>query len=99
MAPPDTTAVAAVISVHELRHTYDNRTALNGVSFDVRPAEIFGLLGPNGSGKTTMFRILSTLMLPSGGRAVINGHDVAANPTGVRRQIGVVFQAQSIDIK
>ncbi|HWR35085.1 MAG TPA: ATP-binding cassette domain-containing protein [Clostridia bacterium] len=90
---------SAVIQVQDLRHNYENRTALDGVSFDVRHAEIFGLLGPNGSGKTTMFRILSTLMLPTGGRAIIQGHDVAADPTGVRREIGVVFQAQSIDVK
>jgi ABC-2 type transport system ATP-binding protein len=89
----------AVIRVEELRHTYEERAALDGVSFDVRKAEIFGLLGPNGSGKTTMFRILSTLMLPSSGRANIMGHDVATDPTGVRREIGVVFQAQSIDVK
>ena len=89
----------AVIQVHELRHLYDGRPALDGVSFEVQRAEIFGLLGPNGSGKTTMFRILSTLMLPSGGRAVINGCDAAKDPTGLRRQIGVVFQAPSIDVK
>lgn len=88
-----------VIQVQDLRHAYNERTALNGVSFDVRPAEIFGLLGPNGSGKTTMFRILSTLMLPTGGTAVINGYDVRNDPNGVRRQIGVVFQAPSIDVK
>ncbi len=89
----------AVIQLQALRHQYGDRVALNGVSFDVRPAEIFGLLGPNGSGKTTTFRILSTLMLPSGGRATIMGHDVAREPGLVRRNIGVVFQAQSIDVK
>jgi ABC-2 type transport system ATP-binding protein len=73
--------------------------ALAGVSFDVRAAEIFGLLGPNGSGKTTTFRILSTLMVPSSGRALIMGHDVAKEPSLVRRLIGVVFQQQSIDVK
>src|SRR2546421_671298 len=88
-----------VIAVRDLVHRYEGRTALNGVSFDVRPAEIFGLLGPNGSGKTTMFRILSTLMLPSSGRAVIQGHDVAKASAAVRRAIGVVFQAPSIDVK
>ena len=85
--------------MQDLRHLYDGRPALDGVSFAVRQAEIFGLLGPNGSGKTTMFRILSTLMLPSGGRAVINGCDAAKDPTGLRRQIGVVFQSPSIDVK
>ena len=90
---------APVISVQNLVHRYENRTALNGVSFDVRPAELFGLLGPNGSGKTTLFRILSTLMIPSSGRAVILGYDAAQDPSGLRRQIGVVFQARSVDLK
>ncbi len=97
--PKGSTAGSPVISVRDLVHRYDNRPALNGVSFDVRPAEIFGLLGPNGSGKTTMFRILSTLMVPLGGRAIILGHDAARDPTKLRREIGVVFQSQSIDLK
>src|SRR5271156_4339155 len=88
-----------VISVRDVVHRYGDRAALNGVSFDVRPAELFGLLGPNGSGKTTLFRILSTLMIPVGGRAEIMGFDVARDPNGLRRHIGVVFQAQSIDVK
>jgi ABC-2 type transport system ATP-binding protein len=89
----------AIISVQDIVHRYDDRAALNGVSIQVRPAELFGLLGPNGSGKTTLFRILSTLMLPTAGRAVIAGNDAAKDPNRVRRQIGVVFQAQSIDLK
>ena len=92
-------AAPATIELQALRHQYGERIALAGVSFDVRQAEIFGLLGPNGSGKTTTFRILSTLMVPSGGRALIMGHDVAREPALVRRNIGVVFQAQSIDVK
>jgi ABC-2 type transport system ATP-binding protein len=89
----------AAISVQEIVHRYEDRIALNRISFDVRPAELFGLLGPNGSGKTTLFRILSTLMVPSGGRALILGHDAARDPTQLRRHIGVVFQAPSIDLK
>jgi ABC-2 type transport system ATP-binding protein len=88
-----------VISVQNIVHRYENRTALNGVSFDVRPAELFGLLGPNGSGKTTLFRILSTLMIPTGGRAVVMGCDAGQDAPRLRRQIGVVFQAQSVDPK
>jgi len=85
--------------VDNIRHRYEERVALDGVSFQVRSAELFGLLGPNGSGKTTLFRILSTLMLPSEGRALIQGRDAAKDPNGLRRQIGVVFQAQSVDVK
>jgi ABC-2 type transport system ATP-binding protein len=96
VAPP---SAHPVISVENLVHRYETRTALNNVSFDVRPAELFGLLGPNGSGKTTLFRILSTLMLPTAGRATIMGCDAAQEPARVRRQIGVVFQAQSVDLK
>ncbi|HET6178167.1 MAG TPA: ABC transporter ATP-binding protein [Candidatus Sulfotelmatobacter sp.] len=88
-----------VISVQNLVHRYENRTALNGVTFDVRPAELFGLLGPNGSGKTTLFRILSTLMIPTAGRAIVMGCDATQNAAQLRRQIGVVFQAQSVDPK
>jgi ABC-2 type transport system ATP-binding protein len=95
----ETAQAAAVISVRNLVHRYENRTALNGVSFNVRPAELFGLLGPNGSGKTTLFRILSTLMIPTGGRAIVMGCDAAQDAASLRRQIGVVFQAQSVDPK
>ena len=89
----------AVISLEHVVHRYENRSALNGVSFDVRPAELFGLLGPNGSGKTTLFRILSTLMVPTAGRAVVMGCDASQDAARLRRQVGVVFQAQSVDPK
>ena len=92
-------SAAAIIEVHDLVHRYANRTALNSVSFDVRPAELFGLLGPNGSGKTTLFRILSTLMVPTSGTATIAGLDAVRQPGALRRRIGVVFQAQSVDPK
>lgn len=98
-ASPAPATETAVISVQNVIHRYGERTALDGVSFDVYPAELFGLLGPNGSGKTTLFRILSTLMVPVGGRATILGFDVARDPNRLRRHIGVVFQAQSIDVK
>lgn len=87
------------ISVRHISHAYGERRALRDVSFDVQRAEIFGLLGPNGSGKTSLFRILSTLMLPSSGDATLAGASVRDNPADVRRKIGVVFQAPSSDIK
>lgn len=95
----ESASAASVISVQNLVHRYESRTALNGLSFDVGAAELFGLLGPNGSGKTTLFRILSTLMLPTAGRAVVMGCDAAQDPASLRRLIGVVFQEQSVDPK
>jgi len=90
---------SAVISVCDIVHRYGDRTALNGVSFQVRASELFGLLGPNGSGKTTLFRILSTLIVPGAGSAQVAGFDVGRDPAALRRHIGVVFQAQSVDVK
>lgn len=71
--------------------------ALSNVSFTVEKGEVFGLLGPNGGGKSTLFRILSTMMVPTDGAAVIAGHDVTRDPAAVRRHVGVVFQTQSLD--
>ena len=86
-----------MILVENLTHRYGERTALRDVSFEVAQGEIFGLLGPNGGGKSTLFRILSTMMAPSEGRAVIGGCDVVRERAAVRRQVGVVFQTQSLD--
>jgi ABC-2 type transport system ATP-binding protein len=86
-----------VIQVENLTHRYADRLALSNVSFEVKKGEIFGLLGPNGGGKSTLFRILSTMMVPTGGRASIAGCDVVGDPAGVRRRVGVVFQSQSLD--
>ena len=86
-----------MIQVQNLTHRYGDRVALSNVSFEVKKGEIFGLLGPNGGGKSTLFRILSTMMVPTGGQAFIAGHDVVRDPAAVRRQVGVVFQTQSLD--
>ena len=90
---------SAPIQLDGLTHDYGSRLALDHLSFEVGEAQIFGLLGPNGSGKTTLFRILSTLMVPSGGNARIQGFNVATEANRVRQQIGIVFQARSVDIK
>jgi ABC-2 type transport system ATP-binding protein len=86
------------IRVAGLRHVYGNRCALDDVSFTVTGGEIFGLLGPNGGGKTTLFKILSTLLRPSGGAAAVFGYPLSA-PSAVRRHLGVVFQHPSLDGK
>jgi ABC-2 type transport system ATP-binding protein len=86
-----------VIQVQNLTHRYGDRTALDDVSFEIAKGEIFGVLGPNGGGKSTLFRILSTMMVPSDGRAVMAGHNVERDAGAVRREVGVVFQTQSLD--
>jgi ABC-2 type transport system ATP-binding protein len=87
------------LEVCGLGHRYGDRVALDDVSFEVRPGELFGLLGPNGGGKSTLFRILTTLMPPATGSARILGHDVVREPDAVRRRLGVVFQHASVDGK
>ena len=86
-----------MIQVQDLTHRYGTRVALKNVTFEVKKGEVFGLLGPNGGGKSTLFRILSTMMVPTEGRAAIAGDDVVRNPSAVRRHVGVVFQTQSLD--
>ena len=86
-----------MIAVQNLTHRYGDRVALANVSFEVQAGEIFGLLGPNGGGKSSLFRILSTMMSPTEGRAAVAGHDVSSDAAGVRRSAGVVFQTQSLD--
>jgi ABC-2 type transport system ATP-binding protein len=85
------------VEVEDLRHRYGERVALDGVSFRVARGELFALLGPNGGGKSTLFKILSTLLRAGGGAARVLGHDVAREPEAVRRRLGVVFQHPSVD--
>ena len=89
----------AAIEVDGLRHRYGDREALAGVSFDVREGELFALLGPNGGGKSTLFRILATILPPTAGTARIHGFDVRTQSHDVRRHLGVVFQHASVDGK
>ncbi len=89
----------AMIEVEHLRHVYGERVALDDVSFAVQRGEVFGLLGPNGGGKTTLFKILATLMRPTGGEAAIAGDSITRDPGAVRRHLGVVFQHPSLDGK
>ena len=94
-----TLEIASALRTNELTHRYGERVALDHVSLTVAPREIFGLLGPNGGGKTTLFRILSTLVRPTSGSAEILGLDLLRDTGALRRRIGVVFQAPSLDKK
>ena len=85
------------IELEQLRHQYGARTALDGINLSVCSGEVFGILGPNGGGKTTLFRILSTLLQPTAGQARIFGLSLLEQPAAVRKRLGVVFQHPSLD--
>ncbi|MDA2935254.1 ABC transporter ATP-binding protein [Acidobacteria bacterium AH-259-D05] len=88
-----------VVEITNVSFRYGQHQALKDVSFSVQRSQIFGLLGPNGGGKTTLFRILCTLLVPEGGKAKVGGVDVKEDPHKVRRMIGVVFQSNSLDLQ
>jgi len=96
----------AIVEIENLSYFYPPsrrgaapKMALNGISFSVARGEIFGLLGPNGGGKTTLFKILSTLLDPSAGTVRIGGKNVAGQAKEIRRLLGVAFQFPSLDRK
>jgi len=88
---------AAAISVASVSKRYGRTLALDGVSLEVRDKELFALLGPNGAGKTTLLHILSTILRPDSGVALIGGFDVVRQPLAARRRLGIVFQEPSLD--
>lgn len=94
---PDASAAAVV--VRGLTHRYGDRVALAGVDLEIERGEIFGVLGPNGGGKTTLFRVLATLTPPQEGTVELLGHDAVRFPDVVREKLGVVFQHPSLDGK
>jgi ABC-2 type transport system ATP-binding protein len=83
---------AATIETHELTRRFGARTAVDRLTLTIAPGEVFGLLGPNGSGKTTTIRMLCGLLEPSAGWALVAGIDVAAAPEQVKRRIGYMSQ-------
>ena len=87
----------AIVKVDGLTKAFGPLKAVDGVSFEVEEGEIFGFLGPNGAGKTTTINMLTTLLTPSGGTAMINGLDIHKHATEVRRTVGVVPQEYTAD--
>lgn len=81
-----------IIETREITKEFNGLTAVDKVSFDVKKGEIFGFLGPNGAGKSTTINMLTTLLLPTGGTATINGYDIARDQDHVRKSIGIVPQ-------
>lgn len=74
-----------IVSVRQISKSYGSVQALKDISFDVKPGEIFGLIGPDGSGKTTLFRILTTLVLADKGEARVCGYEVMKEYKDIRR--------------
>jgi len=86
-----------VVVVSGVRKSFGETAVLDDVDLEVLEGTIFALLGPNGAGKTTMVRILATLVPPDSGAARVAGHDVVADPDGVRASIGVTGQFSAVD--
>jgi ABC-2 type transport system ATP-binding protein len=89
--------MTAALRCHQLRHSYGDTVAVDGIDLDVQPGEIFGLLGPNGAGKTTTIRALTTLLPVPTDTVWVFGLDVRRHKTDVRRLIGYVPQLLSAD--
>src|SRR3954468_8972272 len=87
------------IEVQRLEREYKGGLrAVDGIDLEVAPGEVYGFLGPNGAGKTTTVRMLVTLLRPTGGAALVAGHDVAPEPHLVRKRIGVALQEAALDM-
>ncbi len=84
-----------IIQVQDLRKSYGELKAVDGVSFSVGSGEVFGILGPNGAGKTTTVEILEGMREPDGGTAVVNGIDVQKDPRAIKKVIGIQLQASA----
>jgi ABC-2 type transport system ATP-binding protein len=91
--------VAPLLEVQNLSYQYGSRKALQGLTFSVEKGEIFGFLGPNGGGKSTTFKILSTLYPSRPGQIKVFGLDLALNKIAIRRRMGIVFQLPALDKK
>src|SRR5258706_9671415 len=90
-------AASTAIAVEGLERAFDEVLAVQGIDLEVGEGEIYGFLGPNGAGKTTTVRMLTTLLLPTGGRATVAGHDVVGEARSVRASIGVALQEAALD--
>ena len=86
-----------MIQVKDLKRTFGDFTAVDGISFEVAKGEVFAFLGPNGAGKTTTIKMLTTLLRPTSGTISMNGADPLTQQAAVRKSFGIVFQDPSLD--
>src|SRR6476660_2386892 len=85
------------VTITKLIKKYHNLIAVDSITLDIQENEVFGLLGSNGAGKTTIIHMLATLLKPTSGTAIVNGYDIVNDAAKVRSSIGIVFQAPSSD--
>jgi ABC-2 type transport system ATP-binding protein len=97
-APADIAASVPALSIQNVSHSYRERRALDGVSFDVRQGAFAVLLGLNGAGKTTLFSLITRLYAAQHGSISVLGFDVAREPAQALSRLGVVFQARTLDL-
>jgi ABC-2 type transport system ATP-binding protein len=86
-----------IIEARNVVKTYGEVKAVDDISFDVRAGEIFAFLGPNGAGKSTTISMLTTMLRPTGGKLMLNGHDVTKERDRARKSFGIVFQDPALE--
>src|SRR5699024_2099636 len=74
--------------IRNINKSYKKQMAVHDISFEVKPGELFGLIGPDGAGKTTIFRILTTLLIPDRGEAKVAGYDIIKDYKAIRKSVG-----------
>jgi len=84
-----------LINVQNIEKKFKNKVAINKISFKINKGEVVGLLGENGAGKTTILRMLSTMLKPTSGTALVNGYDIINEPDKVRSSIGILFGGEA----
>ncbi len=87
----------SIIAADGVTKKFGDLVAVDNVSFEVKPAEIFAFLGPNGAGKSTTISMLTTMLRPTSGQLILNGHDVTRDPAAVRKSFGIVFQDPAVE--
>src|SRR5438105_8215029 len=86
-----------IIEARDVVKRFGAITAVDNISFEVKPGEIFAFLGPNGAGKSTTISMLTTMLRPTGGLLLLNGHDVTKDPAAARKSFGIVFQDPAVE--
>lgn len=89
--------MSVIISAKNLSKKYGKIIAVDGINFEIRKGEIFAFLGPNGAGKSTTISMLTTMLRPSAGKLILDGHDVTKNPNLARKSFGIVFQDPAVE--